>query len=526
MAAELATFLRREGLESWVAGQQLEPGQDWRESVERALEAAQAVILLVGPEPPSDTVRSEWSMVLESLWDDKEGKVLLPLVLDDAPLPPFLRGHQTLHFSSDAVDAGSFAEVAAQLKQGYEGAGEGSEPDEDDYSALFKRVESAISELEREESDDEVLQGNRDALQAYLQRLENSSDLDPGSLAVSSSALGMLDVALGDYGSAKSAFESALDAYRKSEEVSEGELAPIYNALGKSLMLLGDSEAAAAKFEQGLDLQGGFDPDSPAAAATLYNLGTALCQSEEFARAVPILEKSLGITKQVLGELHPTVKAIALTLGHALLEAGDAEAARTVYSELGDQAEDDVMLADTSFGLGKALRQLGDVEQSREVLEKSLQASRTAYGDDDFKVAGVAYQLALSQEELGRSAEAVELYELALRGAAEQGNATGVANILLGLGIALRRRGDVPASIIRFEQALGLLEKSASDRGTEADVYYQLAISLRESGDLPRADECLRRAIELGRLVYGNDHPRVGKYERASLRLSATEPGA
>jgi len=62
-----------------------------RQVVRAALRRAATVIVLVGRERrPTDTQRAERQAVLEAAWSDP-GKLLLPVLLRRATLPPFLR---------------------------------------------------------------------------------------------------------------------------------------------------------------------------------------------------------------------------------------------------------------------------------------------------------------------------------------------------------------------------------------------------------------------------------------------------
>jgi|SRR5579884_130260 len=83
--------LERQGIEPWVDFKNLQPGQRWREELERAIAEAQWVVILAGAHTRTTPWHeAEWSTALADIWVDRDKRVL-PIVFGQDDPPPFLR---------------------------------------------------------------------------------------------------------------------------------------------------------------------------------------------------------------------------------------------------------------------------------------------------------------------------------------------------------------------------------------------------------------------------------------------------
>lgn len=99
-AAANAVFssLEELGLKPWLASREVRPGESFVKAINTALGSAGYVLLLVSrASMASRWVEREWMAALS-----KEGTVLLPLRLDDAPLPPLLNDILYIDLTSPA----------------------------------------------------------------------------------------------------------------------------------------------------------------------------------------------------------------------------------------------------------------------------------------------------------------------------------------------------------------------------------------------------------------------------------------
>ena len=79
-----------------TTGDKPAPGVQERREVERAVQSADAVIVIVGPKGELDKQQQfEWRAALEAEWENSE-KRLIPVLLQNAELPSFLSSKQGL----------------------------------------------------------------------------------------------------------------------------------------------------------------------------------------------------------------------------------------------------------------------------------------------------------------------------------------------------------------------------------------------------------------------------------------------
>ena len=92
LAEELKRALRSQRVGTWFDREGLGEGEDWKQDLDDALRKADAIVFLVD----RNFLKSEFgpqhevSAALESAWKDPR-KRLIPVLIGDAQLPPFLR---------------------------------------------------------------------------------------------------------------------------------------------------------------------------------------------------------------------------------------------------------------------------------------------------------------------------------------------------------------------------------------------------------------------------------------------------
>jgi hypothetical protein len=89
LASKLCKMLWRRGLEVWWDEPASKDRADWRRWTEDAIRLAKLVLVLVRPGSPDEAQRFTWQETLLSAWRDPFKKIL-PLLLEDASIPPFV----------------------------------------------------------------------------------------------------------------------------------------------------------------------------------------------------------------------------------------------------------------------------------------------------------------------------------------------------------------------------------------------------------------------------------------------------
>ena len=103
-ARHLKQALARNGVQTWLASDELRPGERWSEVIRQRLRSASVLVLLIGRRPGAWT-RYEWSEAVQASWD--RGVPLMPVLLEGAEAPEFLRAHQAFRVRHDSAVCGT-----------------------------------------------------------------------------------------------------------------------------------------------------------------------------------------------------------------------------------------------------------------------------------------------------------------------------------------------------------------------------------------------------------------------------------
>lgn len=119
LADRLRMQLERHGIGVW--SDRPISGESLTEKIDAAVRAVDAILVLVGPQDGNDDAqRFTWSAALQASWED-ESKLLIPILVEPAKLPPFLRSRQAISLQP-ATDldriAGEIAETLLHHSEG------------------------------------------------------------------------------------------------------------------------------------------------------------------------------------------------------------------------------------------------------------------------------------------------------------------------------------------------------------------------------------------------------------------------
>ena len=90
-AEKLSESLEKKGISTWTDFKSIRPGQRWLEEIYRALDDAKCFLIVVGSKNViGEWQEREWQGALQRTWTDPD-KRIIPVLLDDATPPPFLK---------------------------------------------------------------------------------------------------------------------------------------------------------------------------------------------------------------------------------------------------------------------------------------------------------------------------------------------------------------------------------------------------------------------------------------------------
>ena len=112
-------LLTENWIDPWLDEEKLLPGQDWNLEIEKAVETSDAVIVCVSNVSVAKEgyVQKALRQVLDIALEKLQGAIfVIPVRLDDCPLPRQLRDRQALDFFPDDQRDAAFAKLIASLK--------------------------------------------------------------------------------------------------------------------------------------------------------------------------------------------------------------------------------------------------------------------------------------------------------------------------------------------------------------------------------------------------------------------------
>jgi hypothetical protein len=112
IAEELTSKLSRAGLDVWLAEREVLPGDNWSLEAGKALQRANALVVLLSPDAvESDNVKREISFALSS--PRFEGRIVPVVLKPTRDIPWFLETLQMIH--SRGTDTKSLSRAAKQI---------------------------------------------------------------------------------------------------------------------------------------------------------------------------------------------------------------------------------------------------------------------------------------------------------------------------------------------------------------------------------------------------------------------------
>jgi TIR domain len=102
-ASRLAQALKQNQIEVLMSPQTAPADEGWRQATEQAISGAGAFLFLIGPGLQSDREQEfEWLTALQG--DPGRSKTMIPILVGNVQLPPFLRDRIPLHLETASPD--------------------------------------------------------------------------------------------------------------------------------------------------------------------------------------------------------------------------------------------------------------------------------------------------------------------------------------------------------------------------------------------------------------------------------------
>jgi tetratricopeptide (TPR) repeat protein/tRNA A-37 threonylcarbamoyl transferase component Bud32 len=237
--------------------------------------------------------------------------------------------------------------------------------------------------------------------------------------AVLASHRGTIESSVGDFASARTHHEAALQRRERGARHNPTALAHTLNNLGNLMMFTGEFEDARAYHQRALELRrAALGPAHPMVATSMNNLASAVLMADGTAAARGAFEETLALWEEVLGPDHPDL----LTVLHNLTVIAQREndvALQRAYALRGYAiatarfADDHPLLAQAISDMGALAMVDGEPARGLELFHRALVMSRQVHGPSHAAVADLHNDVGLALRALGRPRQAVEHFAAA-----------------------------------------------------------------------------------------------------------------
>jgi tetratricopeptide (TPR) repeat protein len=261
-----------------------------------------------------------------------------------------------------------------------------------------------------------------------------------------------------------------------------------------------------------------------AVAVTLAELGSVEQELGNAATAQTYLDQAVRIARRVPPEQAADAVPVFLDAGHSATDSGDARAALRHFeyadSVLRQSAHPDPSSQiETLFGLGNALRLLGELQRAEPAIVESLRLTERLFGPEHARLAGPLSALGNVQRQLGRYEPAAASLRRAISIMEREyvANDEGLLAARNNLALALGAAGDQRGEQAELSRLIALRQAGNGDQDLVLAGWYQnLGASLVRSGD----NEAALEAVTTARQIYDERLP-PGSARRAFPRLTS-----
>jgi serine/threonine-protein kinase len=296
--------------------------------------------------------------------------------------------------------------------------------------------------------------------------------------------------------------------------------ATLLAAIGNVFRNLSYYDRSEALLRQALETRRSIlEPDDPAVAQSLTDLGMVLSLKGDYEDAEQLLETALELRRQRLDAGDPEIADGLYTLARLRHQQGEFDEAQRLYREaigiLEASSADDLEIALLKTELAFSLGEGGDLEESEATIREVVEIRRRRLGNDHVLTAESLNDLGTVLGMQGKYDEAEPLLREALagrrRGLGEEH--PGVAETMNNLAQLFRRTG-------RLDEAEPLFRRSAEiNRLVHGDDHALVSIALgnlarvyQEQGEFAKAEPLAREALSIRRRTVGDDHHGTGLY--------------
>jgi CHAT domain-containing protein/tetratricopeptide (TPR) repeat protein len=305
---------------------------------------------------------------------------------------------------------------------------------------------------------------------------------------------------------------------------------------GEALQKAGKLKEAIKAYESLVVLAGEvFGPTHLNTAIFMNNLAGLYRDIGAYAKALPLLRRSLEIIESRRGKDHPDVANSLNHLAGLYKDMGQYAKAEPLFrrslaiweAKLGKDHPD---VATSLNNLAGLYADMGQYAKAEPLFRRSLEISEAKQGKDHPHVASSLNNLATLYQAMGQYAKAEPLYQrsLEIKEAKQGKDHPDVATGLNNLAALYQAMGQYAKAEPLFRRSLEIDEaRQGKDHPEVATSLNNLAGLYADMGQHAKAEPLFQRSLKLFEAKLGKDHPYVAQAlnNLASLHAATGEPG-
>jgi serine/threonine-protein kinase len=273
--------------------------------------------------------------------------------------------------------------------------------------------------------------------------------------------------------------------------------------------------------------------DRPAIQATLMEtMGRVYFNLGEYEPSIAMLEESLSLRQQSLGDDHPDVAASKNALAASLMRTANYERARALLDEALEvnrrkHGKSSAAVASTMFNLAELLHATGELEEAQRFASASIDIYTVQ--SDRYAVELAEAKNALARILRGKNdldeAERLQREAIALVERHLGKDHPFIAYYLQNLAVVLQAQGELDAAEAMFYESIAVTRKVlGEEHDTLGGSLVMLGALLHNKGEFDDAEAAFRDALAVHKKVRGTEHPYVA-YDMTSLAMLLQDKG-
>ncbi len=314
--------------------------------------------------------------------------------------------------------------------------------------------------------------------------------------------------------------------------------ASLLDVVGRVYHKLGLYDRAVPLLEESLELRRQvLGRENSDVSENLHRLGLLRLDQARYADAVKLLRESLAMRQKLYGDAHRDTARTSTYLGLALFRQGDKTAEplfrQAVAVHRASKPLPKLDLAESLTGLALFQNSRGNYREAEDELREVLSLQRQALGNDHRLVAETLNNLASTLSRLGRDRESepVQREALAILRQIYPDGHPKVATTLNNLALMLMARGNEAGAEPLFREAIAIRRVKLPPAHPDlAQALGNLGLLLQNQGALTEAELLHREALAIRRQAFGDRNLSVvvslgnlGQLEQTKKRYPEAE---